>query len=140
MTSIPSWLQVGKKVRLKQSFLDWHQQRFKIEPGPPFNYSLGTQTILTISHIEQSNKALCIRTNPPLFSDSDGIVGRPSTTSPDFYFGQSSGNISIFEPAKEMPTTIQPNHRHICPQCGASGDDLIFSFYCSNSECGNYRQ
>jgi len=25
-----------------------------------------------------------------------------------------------------------------CPVCGASGDDLVFRFYCSNRKCANY--
>jgi len=25
-----------------------------------------------------------------------------------------------------------------CPLCGSSGDDLVFRFYCSNKNCGNY--
>jgi hypothetical protein len=30
--------------------------------------------------------------------------------------------------------------QHSCPLCKQPGDDLVFSFYCSNSKCRNYHK
>ena len=58
-------------------------------------------------------------------------------------YGVYEGQLGVeFFPTTDHSTqapSVKSSSIHTCPVCGSAGDDLVFSFYCSNNSCKNYK-
>ena len=75
--------------------------------------------------------------------DSDSIIERKSKYAlTEGRFGNGKNWRFFYEEnLKLLETKVQAKSQahHKCPLCGNAGDDLVFTFYCSNKSCRNYR-
>ena len=72
--------------------------------------------------------------------DSDGSCEYTGTICYEKRKGWLYNYYIITEDPIVKDTVVKKNTKNItCPLCGSSGEDLVFSFYCSNSGCRNYK-
>ncbi len=77
----------------------------------------------------------------------DGLLCVDWDNGSEFCYVHIDRDLELVDPSeiteiKEVSSrsTIVYTRRRACPICSHLGEDLIFAFYCSNSECRNYHK